>query len=88
MIFLVIHFNLGNTERKLFLGFLPLFTGDHSDFDIYWYYQVGTTISLALVINMGAIHMPEFALSGFQLIQRCRDRDYFVSLREDNLEDP
>jgi hypothetical protein len=85
-----VNFNLwqDGTKDHAFLGFLPLFTGNYSDFDAGWYKNVGKTICVTLFINIFTPHASKILIFLLKLLMRFCDRGCNKHLRkEKNLND-
>jgi hypothetical protein len=57
-----------------FLGFLPLFNGEYTDFNADWYGNVGKTLCITMLINIFSPHASKILLPFIQLLFRCLDR--------------
>jgi len=66
-----------------FLGFLPLFNGQYSDFNSDWYSNVGKTLCLTMLINIFSPHASKLLLPLINLLSRCLDRGCKLQILED-----
>lgn len=78
IVVLIINFNLTETDEKgesePWLGFLPIFNGEFSDFSSEWYSQIGKTICLTMLINIFSPHASKISIPFLKVFLRCLDR--------------
>ena len=67
---LMINFTL---DVKL-LNKLRVLNGEHDDFTVEWYRQIGATLGMTLLINTVSPHLPKLATALKVLTHRCYDR--------------
>jgi hypothetical protein len=69
----VLMVNFDFVEHDLW-GFIPIFNGLYPDFVVQWYYQVGKTLCVTLIIYIVSPHGSYIAFALLGLIMRCYDR--------------
>ena len=52
----------------------PLLNGNYVDFTVSWYRNVGTTLTIAMIMNIITPHIAENMLFTLPAIRRCIDR--------------
>lgn len=60
---------------------LPILTGSYADINIPWYRNVGSTLMLAMLINVVAPHITEKLFYVKTLLTRFRDRGFTFDMR-------
>ena len=64
---------------------LPILNGNYNDFNVQWYFDVGSQICQTLVLDIAIINMINLANAALSWFWRCRDRQ--CSSRVKNNED-
>lgn len=64
-----------------FLGFIPIFNGEYTDFSVKWYSNVGKTLCMTLMINIFSPHASKLSLPFLKFFFRWADRGYSSTFR-------
>lgn len=64
-----------------FLGFIPIFNGEYTDFTVKWYANVGKTLCMTLMINIFSPHASKLSLPFLKFFFRWADRGYSSTFR-------
>ena len=80
---IVICVNFKFLEDK-FLGFIPIFNGEYTDFSVTWYSNVGKTLCMTLMINIFSPHASKLSLPFLKFFFRWADRGYSSVFRLDD----
>ena len=62
-------------------GWFPIFNGQFPDFTVQWYYQIGKTLCLTLIIYVGSPHASYIAFAFLKILMRWNDRSFKQNLR-------
>ena len=57
-----------------FMGIVPILNGEFSDFNAYWYGQVGKTLTFTMLLEICMPHGSKLFWPAFGLFKRCLDR--------------
>ena len=60
----------------------PIFNGEYADFTVSWYRNVGTTLTIAMIMNIITPHIAENILYILPAISRCIDRGCTRDIRK------
>jgi hypothetical protein len=60
----------------------PILKGNYVDFTVSWYRDVGTTLTIAMIMNIITPHIAENILFALPAISRCIDRGCTRDIRK------
>ena len=57
VVILLVNFKLELIEdEQMLFGFVPILNGDYDEFTVNWYYKIGATLCITLMINIFSPH--------------------------------
>lgn len=66
-------------------AFIPIFNGTYEEFTIAWYRNIGTTISLTMLVNIVSPHIANGIYLTVLGVKRCRDRGCTTDSRKSKM---
>ena len=77
----VINFKFESFRDYSFLGIIPLFKGNYTDFTPDWYRQIGSSMCVTLTLNIVSPHFSKLILPGLTYLRRWYDRGFRCDLK-------
>lgn len=86
VVVLMVNFNLRALEGKMLFGFIPILNGEHMDFTVSWYYNVGATLCTTLLFNIFSPHASKLLQPVLVCCKRCCDRRCSCQLKANRID--